>query len=195
MARTAELERTTGETQISLAVNLDGTGSADIETGIGFFDHMLTLLASHGRLDLRLRADGDLHVDAHHSVEDVGIVFGSAVYEALGEKEGVRRYGHFTLPMDECLVTAAVDFGGRPYFVSGVRYPVERVGNFDLELIAEFWQAFSVHARCNLHQLLHHGENSHHIAEAVFKATSRAIRMAVESDPRVFDIPSTKGTL
>ncbi|MCL2622067.1 MAG: imidazoleglycerol-phosphate dehydratase HisB [Planctomycetaceae bacterium] len=195
MPRTATIERNTKETQITLELNLDGTGRADISTGVGFFDHALTLLAGHSLIDLTVKAQGDLEVDAHHTVEDVGIALGEALGLALGNKSGIRRYGHFTLPMDETLATAAVDFSGRPYLVYRVTFPSPTVGNFDLELVREFWQGFVNASRCNLHLVLHYGDNGHHIAEAVFKATARAIRMAVEPDPRQAGIPSTKGML
>ena len=195
MSRTAKIQRNTAETQISLAVSLDGTGKAEIDTGVGFFDHMLTLLARHGAMDLTVDAKGDLHVDQHHTVEDVGICLGQAVREALGDKRGIRRYGHCVLPMEETLVTSAVDLGGRAYFVYHVELPTAKIGEFDSELVADFWQAFAANALCNLHLVLHYGRNSHHIAEGLFKATGRALRMAVETDPRIKDVPSTKGTL
>ncbi len=195
MARTATIQRKTAETNIELELNLDGTGQSQIETGVGFFDHMLTLLARHGALDLQVRAEGDLHVDQHHTVEDVGICFGMALQEALGDKSGIRRYGHFTLPMEETLVTTAIDLGGRYFLVFQADFPTAKIGDFDSELVEDFWQATAANALCNLHVSLHHGRNSHHISEAVFKSAARALRMAVESDPRITDIPSTKGTL
>lgn len=195
MTRMAKIERRTGETEIELSLTLDGTGLIDISTGVGFFDHMATALGRHGGFDLTIRASGDLEVDQHHTIEDIGICLGLAMREALGDCAGIRRYGHFTLPMDESLVTTAVDFGGRPFFHFDVEFPSSKVGQFDSELIGEFWQAFAMNAPCNLHILLHHGDNTHHIAEAVFKATARALRMAVEADPRMRDIPSTKGVL
>ena len=195
MTRTAEIERNTKETQIVLELNLDGTGRAEISTGVGFFDHMLTLLAGHSLIDLTVKAQGDLDVDSHHTVEDVGIALGEAFGAALGNKSGIRRYGHFTLPMDETLATAAIDFSGRPYLAYRVTFPAPTVGTFDLELVREFWQGFVNASRCNLHLLLHDGDNGHHIAEAVFKAAARAIRMAVEPDPRQIGVPSTKGVL
>jgi len=193
--RQSTITRQTRETDISLQLKLDGTGSAGIETGLGFFDHMLTLFAAHSLVDLEVKAKGDIYVDGHHLTEDVGIVLGQAFTESLGDKKGIRRYGYFTLPMDESLVTAAVDFGGRPHFVDHVTFAQPKVGEFDTELVHEFWQGFSMSGQCNLHLLLHYGTNSHHIAEAVFKATARAIRMAVEMDPRQTGIPSTKGKL
>ncbi|MBN1909189.1 MAG: imidazoleglycerol-phosphate dehydratase HisB [Pirellulales bacterium] len=195
MARTARIERKTKETDIVLSVNLDGAGRAEVDTGVGFFDHMLTLLARHAGLDLEIKAQGDLHVDQHHTVEDTGICLGQAVREALGDKAGIRRYGQCTLPMEETLVSTAIDLGGRAYFVWHVDMPAAKVGQFDSELVADFWQAFAANALCNLHVNLHYGRNTHHVAEGVFKATARALRMAVESDPRLTDVPSTKGTL
>lgn len=195
MSRTARIERKTAETQIALELDLDGTGRSKIDSGVGFFDHMLTLLARHGALDLSLQAAGDLQVDQHHTVEDTGICLGQAMREALGDKAGIRRYGHFTLPMEETLVTTAVDLGGRAYFVYQAEIPAQKIGEFDSELVFDFWQAFAANAQCNLHILLHYGRNSHHIAEGIFKATARALRMAVEQDPRIRDVPSTKGTL
>lgn len=195
MARTATIQRQTAETNIELELNLDGTGQSQVETGVGFFDHMLTLLARHGALDLQVRAEGDLHVDQHHTVEDVGICFGMALHEALGDKSGIRRYGHFTLPMEETLVTTAIDLGGRYFLVFQADFPTAKIGDFDSELVEDFWQATAANALCNLHVALRHGRNSHHISEAVFKSAARALRMAVESDPRITDIPSTKGTL
>lgn len=195
MPRTARIERTTNETQIALELSLEGSGRANVSTGVGFFDHMLTLLTGHSLIDLTVKATGDLDVDAHHTVEDVGIALGEAFGLALGNKSGIRRYGHFTLPMDETLATAAIDFGGRPYLVYRVTFPNPTVGTFDLELVREFWQGFVNASRCNLHLMLHYGDNGHHIAEAVFKAAARAIRMAVEPDLRQDGIPSTKGVL
>ncbi len=195
MARTARLERNTAETQIVLSLDLDGSGRSEINSGVGFLDHMLTLLAKHAAIDLEVTAKGDLHVDQHHTVEDIGICLGKALAEAVGDKAGIRRYGHFTLPMDETLVTVALDLGGRPYFEYRAELPSAKIGNFDSELIADFWQAFSVNAACNLHIVVHYGQNSHHIAEGIFKGTARALRMAIEADPRLKDIPSTKGVL
>jgi imidazoleglycerol-phosphate dehydratase len=195
MGRTARIERATKETQIELELNLDGTGTANVRTGVGFLDHMLELLARHSVIDLAVTAQGDLQVDQHHTVEDVGICFGQAIRQALGDKSGIRRYGHFTLPMEETLVTSAVDFSGRYFLVFNAAFPSPKIGSFDSELVEDFWQAMAANALCNLHVLLHYGRNSHHISEAVFKATARALRMAVELDPRVKGIPSTKGTL
>jgi imidazoleglycerol-phosphate dehydratase len=195
MPRTATINRQTAETNIQLTLNVDGSGQADLETGVGFFDHMLTLLAKHAVIDLTVRAAGDLEVDQHHTVEDVGICLGQALKQALGDKAGIRRYGHFTLPMDETLASAAVDFGGRAMLVFIAEIPSAKIGDFDSELIEEFWQAVAGNALCNLHITVHYGRNSHHISEAIFKATARAVRMAVEADPRVNGVPSTKGTL
>ncbi|MFM7845738.1 MAG: imidazoleglycerol-phosphate dehydratase HisB [Planctomycetota bacterium] len=195
MARTGTVNRKTAETEIQLTVNLDGSGQADIQTGVGFLDHMLTLLTKHGVLDLTVRAQGDLQVDQHHTVEDVGICLGQAVQQALGTKSGIRRYGHFTLPMEETLVTTAIDLSGRMFFVFGVQFPTEKIGNFDSELVYDFWQAFAANSLCNLHVVLHHGRNSHHIAEGIFKSVARSLRMASEIDPLQTGVPSTKGTL
>jgi imidazoleglycerol-phosphate dehydratase len=195
MARTARIRRETGETRIDLALDLDGAGRADVATGVGFFDHMLTLLAKHSLIDLTAKADGDLHVDAHHTVEDVGICYGQALAQALGTKAGIRRYGGVTLPMDEALVTAAVDLSGRPFLVWRVEVPPETLGTFNASLAEEFWRAASSAGAFNLHVVLHHGRNTHHVIEAIFKATARALRQAVEPDPRMTGVPSTKGVL
>ena len=193
--RTSQINRKTAETDIQLEVNLDGTGQADVATGVGFFDHMLNLFAKHGALDLSIKVDGDLEVDQHHTVEDTGICLGQAVREALGDKAGIRRYGHFALPMEEVLVTTAIDLGGRAYFVCDTEFPTPKIGEFDSELVYEFWQAFSANALCNLHIQVHYGRNSHHIAEGMFKCTARALRMAASQDDRMTGVPSTKGTL
>jgi imidazoleglycerol-phosphate dehydratase len=193
--RTGEIERVTGETKIRLKLNLDGSGLAAVETGIGFFDHMLTLLAKHGLMDLTVRAEGDLHVDAHHTVEDVGICFGKALVQALGDKAGIRRYGSATLPMDETLVTAAIDLSGRPFCVWRADVPAEMLGTFNAPLAEEFWRAVASSGLLNLHVLCHHGKNAHHIVEAIFKSCARALRQAVENDPRTTGVPSTKGVL
>ena len=195
MTRSATIQRKTNETDIELSLCLEGTGTADVSTGIGFFDHMLTLLARHSLIDLKVTAKGDLQVDQHHTVEDVGICFGRALAEALGEKRGIRRYGSITLPMEETLVTAAVDLSGRAYFVWKVTLTAEKIGSFDAELAEDFWQAVAANGLLNLHVVLHHGRNCHHIVEGTFKAAARALREAVEADPRVEGIPSTKGPL
>lgn len=195
MARTARIERQTAETEITLELDLDGSGQARIQTGVGFFDHMLELLTRHAAIDLTVQANGDLHVDQHHTVEDVGICLGQAIKQALGDKAGIRRYGHFTLPMEETLVTTAVDLSGRYFLVFNAPFPTAKIGEFDSELVEDFWQATAANALCNLHIVLHHGRNSHHISEAVFKGCARALRMAIERDERMTGIPSTKGTL
>jgi len=195
MARTAQISRQTAETQIELQINLDGTGACEIDTGIGFFDHMLTLFARHGLFDLKVKANGDLHVDYHHTVEDVGICLGRAISEALGDKAGILRYGDICLPMEETLLTSALDLSGRFAFVFAVNFPTDKIGQFDTELVQEFWNAVASNTMMNLHMILHHGGNSHHISEATFKATARAFRKAVAVDPRQSGVPSSKGTL
>ncbi len=193
--RTAELRRETGETQITLKLRLDGSGQSTVRTGVGFLDHMLTLLAKHSLIDLEVDAVGDLHVDAHHTVEDIGICLGKALVQALGDKSGIRRYGHFTLPMDETLVTSAIDLSGRSFCVWNVDVPAEMLGTFNAPLAEEFWRAVAGSGLLTLHVVCHHGKNSHHMIEAVFKATARALRQAVEIDPRMTGVPSTKGVL
>jgi len=193
--RTAEIARTTRETDIRLRLDLDGQGKADVATGIGFLDHMLELFARHSLVDLEVSCTGDLHVDGHHTTEDVGICLGQAIDRALADRAGIRRYGHAVLPMDETLVTAAVDLGGRACWIWNVPMPATKIGDFDSELVADFWQAASTQGRMNLHVILHYGRNTHHISEAVFKATARALRDASELDPRSTAVPSTKGTL
>jgi imidazoleglycerol-phosphate dehydratase len=195
MSRKAKIERRTAETEIQLEIDLDGTGQAQVRTGVGFLDHMLDLFAKHGGVDLNVTARGDLHVDQHHTVEDVGICLGQVLRQALGDKAGIRRYGHFTLPMEETLVTTALDLSGRYFLVFLAEFPTPKIGEFDSELVEDFWQATAANALCNLHILLHHGRNSHHISEAIFKSAARALRMAVERDPRSSGVPSTKGTL
>ncbi len=195
MSRTAQLRRQTGETTIELSLNLDGTGQVETSTGVGFFDHMLTLLARHSLIDLRVQAAGDLHVDAHHTVEDVGIVFGQALRQALGDKSGIRRYGSSTLPMDEALVTTTIDLSGRPFCVWQAEVPLETLGNFNSQLAEEFWRAVASAGALTLHVQCHYGKNTHHVIEAIFKASARALRQAVEPDPRMTGIPSTKGVL
>ncbi len=194
--RTAQITRTTAETDISVSVDLDGTGRYDCQTGVGFFDHMLDQLARHALIDLTVRCTGDLHIDDHHTVEDVGIAIGQALTQALGDKRGIRRYGSFHLAMDDALVRAALDLSGRPYLVWDMEFPTQKIGTFDTELVREFFQALSTHGGITLHVTKLAGINSHHIAEAGFKAVARALREAVETDPRKSDaIPSTKGSL
>ncbi len=193
--RQAEILRTTNETEVFLRVDLDGRGESQVGTEVGFLDHMLDLFAKHALFDLTVRCKGDLHVDDHHSTEDIGITLGQAVDKALGDKAGIRRYGHCVLPMDETLVTCAVDFSGRPFFAWQAPMPSPKIGRFDSELVAEFWRAFANNARMNLHVLVHYGSNTHHVSEAIFKGLARAIRMAVEPDPRGTGVPSTKGVL
>jgi imidazoleglycerol-phosphate dehydratase len=195
MPRTAQIQRTTAETQIELTLDLDGTGRSKISTGVGFFDHMLTLLARHSLVDLTIQATGDLHVEAHHTVEDVGICLGKALAQALSDKAGIRRYGDATVPMDETLVTAAIDLCGRPFCVWNAEVPLETLGNFGSPLAEEFWRAVSSSGAFALHVILHHGKNTHHIIESIFKAAARALREAVEADPRFPGVPSTKGVL
>jgi imidazoleglycerol-phosphate dehydratase len=196
MARTATITRTTSETDITLSLNLDGTGAADISTGIGFLDHMLTSLARHGLFDLMVQAEGDLHIDDHHTTEDVGIVLGMALRKALGEKRGIRRFGNALIPMDETLAEAAVDISGRPFLAWNVEFERPKIGEMDTELFEEFFRALAFNALITLHITRRAGRNAHHVAEACFKATARALRAAVELDPRVGDaIPSTKGAL
>jgi imidazoleglycerol-phosphate dehydratase len=194
--RRASIDRKTAETGISVEMNLDGTGRYDNATGVGFLDHMLDQLARHALIDLKVRCTGDLHVDDHHTVEDVGIALGQALSRALGDKRGIRRYGTFHLAMDDALLRAALDLSGRPYLVWDVAFPTAKIGSFDTELVREFFQAFSTHGGITLHVAKLAGINSHHIAEASFKAVARALREAVEPDPRKSDeIPSTKGAL
>lgn len=193
--RSAAIQRETAETKIELKLDLDGTGKVEIATGVGFFDHMLTLLAKHSLIDLTVKAAGDLHVDPHHTVEDVGICFGKGLAQALGDKAGIRRYGSATLPMDEVLVTAAIDLSGRPFCVWQADVPRETLGTFNAPLAEEFWRAVSSSGAFNLHVLCHYGRNTHHIVEGIFKASARALRQAVESDPRMPGVPSTKGVL
>lgn len=194
--RRATITRKTAETEISVEINLDGTGRYDNETGVGFFDHMLDQLARHSLIDMTLRCTGDLHIDDHHTVEDVGIALGQALAEALGDKRGIRRYGACLLPMDDALVRTALDLSGRPFLVWNLDLPTQKIGTFDTELVREFFQALSTHGGITLHVDMLHGVNSHHIAEAAFKSVARALRDAVDTDPRKSDaIPSTKGAL
>lgn len=193
--RIATVKRKTRETDIKLTLNIDGNGVCECNTGIGFFDHLLEGFARHGLFDVRLECAGDLHVDTHHTVEDIGIVLGEAIKEALGDKRGIKRYGHFHLPMDEALILCAVDLSGRPYFVSDVAYTVERIGDLETEMIYEFFYAVSYAAGMNLHIKKMSGANNHHLAEASFKAFARALDMATQHEPRMKDVWSTKGVL
>lgn len=193
--RTAEIRRNTKETKIYVYLNLDGSGSSDIHTGIGFFDHMLEGFARHGLFDLTVSVDGDLHVDCHHTIEDTGIVLGQAIAQAAGDKKGIRRYGSRILPMDEVLVLCALDLCGRPYYRSDVEFPTERIGDFDTEMVREFFYAVSYAGGMNLHFKMISGGNSHHMAEGMFKAFAKALDEAVSFDPRITGVLSTKGTL
>ncbi len=194
--RRAEISRTTNETAIAVSINLDGTGTAACHSGVGFFDHMLDQLARHSLIDITVQAKGDLHIDDHHTVEDCGIALGQALARALGDKTGIRRYGHFRLAMDDAQVACALDLSARPYLVWNLAFPTSRIGGFDTELVREFFQAFATHGGITLHVDLIHGLNSHHIAEAAFKSVARALRQAVEPDPRMAGaLPSTKGAL
>jgi imidazoleglycerol-phosphate dehydratase len=195
MNRTSDISRKTKETAIRVAINLDGTGVASIKTGVGFFDHMLDLLSRHSLMDLTVEAQGDLHIDAHHTVEDVGIVLGQALEKALGDKKGIYRYGSATVPMDESLAAVAIDLSGRPAFVYNVSYRGSMIGNFAVELVEEFFKSIATNAKMNLHVNVPYGTNNHHIAEAIFKGFARALRAAVENDPRNPNVPSTKGSL
>ncbi|KPN63803.1 Histidine biosynthesis bifunctional protein HisB [Aliiroseovarius sp. xm-m-379] len=194
--RTAKVSRSTAETEISVEINLDGTGKYDNQTGVGFFDHMLDQLSRHSLIDMTIRAKGDYHIDDHHTVEDTGIALGQALAQALGDKKGIRRYGECHLPMDDAQVRAALDLSARPFLIWNVEFTAPKIGNFDTELVREFFQALSTHGGITLHVDQLHGFNAHHVAEAAFKAVARALRMAVESDPRMADaLPSTKGAL
>ena len=195
MSRRAEIERNTKETKIKIALELDGTGKAELHSGIGFFDHMLDGFARHGLFDLTVDVDGDLDVDCHHTVEDTGIVLGNAISEAVGDKKGIRRYGSCILPMDEALVLCAVDLSGRPYYVSDASFSAPMIGDLDTETISEFFYAVSYSAAINLHFKVFSGSNSHHICEAMFKAFAKALDAAVAVDPRITDVLSTKGSL
>jgi len=194
-ARTAQRNRETRETQIALELNLDGSGRADISTGVGFLDHMLELLTKHALLDLTVRAEGDLHVDDHHTVEDVGIVLGEALNEALGDRKGIRRYGWCLLPMDEAMARVALDLGGRPYLVYDIAHPATHIKDFDLQLLEEFWRAFSTQARMNLHIAQLYGRDVHHAHEAVFKGVAKALDYAKQRDERVQGVPSSKNLI
>ncbi|MEX2481756.1 MAG: imidazoleglycerol-phosphate dehydratase HisB [Gammaproteobacteria bacterium] len=194
--RTARIQRDTKETQIAVAVDLDGKGAGRFASGLPFLDHMLDQVARHGLIDLDINARGDLEIDAHHTVEDIGITFGQAVDQALGDKRAIRRYGHAYVPLDEALSRVVIDLSGRPSLTFAVEFPRARIGDFDVDLFSEFFQGFVNHARCTLHIDNIRGRNAHHIIETVFKAFGRALRMAVERDPRMGDdLPSTKGAL
>ena len=194
--RQANITRTTAETSIDVTINLDGTGVYDNQTGVGFFDHMLDQLSRHSLIDMTIRAKGDYHIDDHHTVEDTGIALGQALVAALGDKTGINRYGSCLLPMDDTQIRAALDLSARPFFIFNVDFPSQKIGIFDTELVREFFQAFSTHGGITLHIDQIHGFNSHHIAEAAFKAVARALRVAVETDPRMSSsLPSTKGAL
>ncbi|MEM1038150.1 MAG: imidazoleglycerol-phosphate dehydratase HisB [Pseudomonadota bacterium] len=196
MARTAQIERNTNETEIFASVNLDGTGACDVHTGIGFFDHMVEQLSKHGLIDIVLKANGDTHIDDHHTVEDCGWAIGQAVNKALGERRGITRYASIDLPMDEAMTRAAVDVSGRPFLVWDVAFTADKIGTFDTELVREFFQAFAQASRITLHVHTLYGSNAHHIAETCFKAVARALRSALAEDPRTAGVvPSTKGTL
>jgi imidazoleglycerol-phosphate dehydratase len=195
MDRTSDISRQTKETKVRVALNLDGTGTTSAATGVGFFDHMLDLLGRHSLIDLAITAEGDLQVDFHHTVEDVGIVLGQALEKALGDKRGVLRYGWATVPMDETLASVAIDLSGRPAFVFNVRFTGESIGQLPVELIEEFWKSVATNAKMNLHINVPYGANNHHISEAIFKAAAKALRQAVSPDPRNTEVPSTKGSL
>ena len=195
MNRTVTRTRTTKETDITVTLNLDGTGKTEIDTGIGFFDHMLNAFARHGFFDLDVEVEGDLYVDCHHTIEDVGIVLGEAIRQAVGDKKGIKRYGSFMLPMDETLMLCAIDLSGRPYFVMDCDFTVDRVGEFDTEMVREFFYAVSYGSMMNLHLKKLHGENNHHMIEAAFKAFAKALDEATSMDPRITDVLSTKGAL
>ena len=196
MARTAQVERNTLETRIKVAVDIDGTGAGRFDTGVPFLEHMLDQVARHGLMDLEVRAEGDLHIDAHHTVEDIGITFGQALARAVGDKKGIRRYGHAYVPLDEALSRVVVDLSGRPGLEFHVEFPRARIGAFDVDLFMEFFQGFVNHAGVTLHVDSLRGRNAHHVAETVFKAFGRALRMALEPDPRMAGVtPSTKGSL
>ncbi len=194
-SRSVKISRQTKETQIELALNLDGAGKSNITTGVGFLDHMLDLLTRHSLIDLTVEAKGDLNVDAHHTVEDVGIVLGQALEKSLGDKRGIHRYGWAIVPMDESLAQVAVDLSGRPAFVFNVAFKGDFIGAFPVELVDEFFKALATNARMNLHITVPYGSNNHHIAEAIFKAAAKALRQAISNDPRNPDVPSTKGSL
>ena len=193
--RTAKISRKTKETDITIELNLDGTGKADVSTGIGFLDHMLDSFARHGLFDLKVRAEGDVHVDSHHLIEDTGIVLGEAIKDAVGDKKGIKRYGYFILPMDEALVLSAVDLSDRPYLVFEAEFKTPAMGDFDTQMVREFFYAVSYSARMNLHLRRLSGDNDHHVCEACYKAFAKALMCAVEIDPRIENVLSTKGKI
>ncbi len=195
MNRSAEIQRKTNETDIAMSLNIDGSGKADINTGIGFFDHMLNSFARHGFFDLSLKVKGDLYVDSHHTIEDTGIVLGEAIKKALGDKKGIKRYGYFILPMDETLVLASLDLSGRPYLVFDAEFSTDRVGDYDTEMVKEFFYAVSYAAGMNLHIKVLSGSNNHHIIEGIYKAFAKALDEATSFDARITDVLSTKGSL
>lgn len=195
MNRSAEIQRKTNETDIVMSLNIDGSGKADINTGIGFFDHMLNSFARHGFFDLSLKVKGDLYVDSHHTIEDTGIVLGEAIKKALGDKKGIKRYGYFILPMDETLVLASLDLSGRPYLVFDAEFSTDRVGDYDTEMVKEFFYAVSYAAGMNLHIKVLSGNNNHHIIEGIYKAFAKALDEATSFDARITDVLSTKGSL
>jgi len=193
--RQAEIRRDTFETKIELSLNLDGTGENNISTGIGFFDHMLTHISKHGFIDMELKAKGDIEVDCHHTIEDVGIVFGKAIAKAIGDKKGIKRYGFFILPMDEALILCSMDISGRPYLNFDVKFPTEKCGDMDMEMVEEFFRAVTSNAGIDLHIKMLEGKNSHHIAEGIFKAFAKSLDMATGFDERINGVLSTKGML
>jgi imidazoleglycerol-phosphate dehydratase len=195
MARTSEISRQTKETKIRVVLDLDGSGKSSVHTGVGFFDHMLDLLSRHSLIDLTVEAEGDLQVDPHHTVEDVGIVIGQAIEKSLGDKRGIQRYGWAIVPMDEVLAQVAIDLSGRPAFVFNAKFSGSLIGNFPVELVEEFFKSIATNAKMNLHINVPYGTNNHHISEAIFKATAKALRQAISGDPRNADVPSTKGSL
>lgn len=195
MSRSAEIIRNTSETKIKLFIDLDGRGASEVDTGIGFFDHMLISFAKHGFFDLRVKVDGDLHVDSHHTIEDTGIVLGEAIKQAAGDKKGIKRYGSFVLPMDETIVLCGLDLSGRPYFDTDLSFTADRVGGFDTEMVREFFYAVSYAGAMNLHIRQLSGTNNHHLMEAAFKAFAKALDEATGMDPRIADVLSTKGAL
>lgn len=194
-ARVGEIERVTSETQVALSISLDGSGNTDLITGVPFLDHMLDLFAKHGQFDLRVKAKGDIEIDDHHTVEDIGICLGQAFREALGDKRGIRRYGNSIVPMDDALGQVVVDLSNRPHLEFRAQFPSEQVGSFSTELVHEFFWKFALEARANVHVIMHYGRNSHHMIESLFKALGRALDEAIQIDPRIKGVPSSKGVL